>query len=281
MGSQAVDLRENTMDAVWEMVGQLARSYRRDIADLPISPAMDPAPIREDLRRFDFASGQPWQDVLQWVDAQMRRNQLHAGHPGYFGLFNPAPVPMGIAADALTAAYNPQLAAWSHSPFAVELEQHLIREFAQRFGYSREAATGTFCSGGAEANHTALLCALTTRFPAFSEKGVRGLDGDPVLYVSEHAHHSWMKAARACGLGTEAVLLRWAWIKQPSGWIFPALARPIQEDLNRGARPCLICGTAGTTNAGLIDPLHSIADVCAEEKIWYHVSMRRGEERHV
>ncbi len=274
MEPAAVDLSEDTLQAVWEMVGKLAESYRSEIGNMRISPAMDPAPIRDDLRAFDFVSSRPWRDVLRWVDAEMRKNQLHAGHPGYFGLFNPAPVPIGIAADALTAAYNPQLAAWSHSPFAVELEQHLIRNFAQRFGYSADSAGGTFCTGGAEANHTALLCSLTTQFPAFSEKGVRELDGDPVLYVSEHAHHSWVKAARACGLGTEAV--RTVAVDGRHRMDVNRLTRLIQDDRRRGARPCLVCGTAGTTNAGLIDPLNGLADVCADEGIWYHVDAAWG-----
>ena len=33
------------------------------------------------------------------------------------------------------AAFNPQIAAWSHSPFAAEVERHLVRAFGRRMGY--------------------------------------------------------------------------------------------------------------------------------------------------
>src|SRR4029079_9022625 len=104
----------------------------------------------------------------------------HTPHPSYFGLFNPAPATMSVAADALVAAFNPQIAAWSHSPFAAEVERHLVRALGRRFGYTD--GDGAFCSGGAEANHTALLAALASSFPVFAERGLRALTAQPVLY---------------------------------------------------------------------------------------------------
>ncbi len=77
--------------------------------------------------------------------------------------------------------------------------------FAERFGYAKEESDGTFCTGGAEANHTAVLTALVHAFPTFAEHGLRSLNAQPVFYVSEQSHHSFVKAARFCGLGTEAV----------------------------------------------------------------------------
>ncbi len=268
------EFTENDMAALWQTVAQMAQDYRRDLPGLPVAPVLDPGALRGALAAFDFDARRPWQDVLVWVDDRMRGDQLHTGHPRYFGLFNPAPVPLGVAADALVAAYNPQLAAWSHSPFAAEVERHLIRAFAMRFGFEEASADGTFCSGGAEANHTALLCALATRFPGFAEHGVRALPGDPVLYVSVHAHHSWVKAARACGLGGEAV--RFIAAGPGHRMDVNALALQIVEDRARGAMPVLVCGTAGTTNGGIIDDLEAIGRLCRTEKLWHHVDAAWG-----
>src|SRR5262249_2175877 len=134
----------------------------------------------------------------------LTRFLVHTPHPGYYGLFNPAPTTMGIAADALVAAFNPQLAAWNHSPFPVELENHLVRAFGSRFGYDANRCDGVFASRGAEANHPAVLAALTHAFPDFSRAGLRGLPAQPVMYVSSEGHHSLLKAARLCGLGSDA-----------------------------------------------------------------------------
>ena len=57
------------------------------------------------------------------------------------------------------------------------------------------------------ANFTATGCALTHVLPEFAEGGLRGLPGDPVLYVSEETHHSFEKNARILGLGRQALAI--------------------------------------------------------------------------
>lgn len=274
MDASGIDVTPEVMKEVWATVVHLCQAYRAEVVSLPVAPALVPAALRSDLSAYDFSLPRAWPEVLTWLDAQIRAHQVHLSHPRYFGLFNPAPAPFSVAADALVAAYNPQLAAWSHSPFAAEVERHLIKEFATRFGFDRESADGTFCSGGAEANHTALLCALTTKYPAFAEEGLRAIPEQPVIYISEDAHHSWVKAARACGLGSSAV--RPVALDAQGRLSLDQLAEAIRADRQRGFSPCLVCGTAGTTNAGIIDPLKEVAQICRQEDIWYHVDAAWG-----
>jgi glutamate/tyrosine decarboxylase-like PLP-dependent enzyme len=271
---RSLDLDLDETREVMDRVAELALAYRRDVASLPVAPKLDVKAVRRTVEEIDFTNGTDWRELLTWVDRHMRDDQLHTGHPRYFGLFNPSPLPLGIAADLLTAAYNPQLAAWSHGPFAVEIERRLIREFGEAFGFRNEEVDGTFCTGGAEANHTALLCALVNRFPAYATEGSRGLTSQPVVYVSPHAHHSWVKAARATGLGSAAVR------ETPTDQRFrldpKGLARQIARDRKSGLRPVLVCATAGTTNAGAIDPIRAAAAVAASEGAWFHVDAAWG-----
>ena len=181
---------------------------------------------------------------------------------------------MGIAADALVAAFNPQLAAWSHSPFAIEVEQHLIRALGGQFGYDPESTDGAFASGGMEANHTAVLTALAHHFPEYAERGTRALTAQPTLYVSSEAHHSFLKAARMCGIGMDAVRL--VQVGTDLRMDTAGLTSAIASDRQQGFLPFLIIGTAGTTNAGSIDPLDELADVAAHEHLWYHVDAAWG-----
>ena len=55
-----------------------------------------------------------------------------------------------------------------------------------------------------------------------------------------------------------------------------ALAEQIRADRARGFAPLLVVGTAGTTNAGTIDPLPELADICAGEGLWFHVDAAWG-----
>jgi glutamate/tyrosine decarboxylase-like PLP-dependent enzyme len=172
------------------------------------------------------------------------------------------------------AAFNPQLAAWSHSPLAIEIEQHLVRALGARFGYDPAHCDGTFASGGMEANHTAVLTALVQAFPEFSRLGVRALAAQPVLYASAEAHHSLLKAARLCGLGTDAVHV--IPVEESLRMDPEALASRIAQDRGQGFAPFLVAATAGTTSAGAIDPLPAIAELAAREKLWLHVDAAWG-----
>jgi glutamate/tyrosine decarboxylase-like PLP-dependent enzyme len=181
---------------------------------------------------------------------------------------------MGIAADLLVAAFNPQMAAWSHSPLACEIEQHLVHAFTARFGYDTGTAAGSFTSGGAEANHTALLAALNYSFPTFSDQGVRSLPGQPVFYVSEESHHSFAKAARLCGIGTEAVVkvpLQDSFAMDPG-----ALAELVLRDRAKRKMPFLVVATMGTTNGGLLDPLDELLEIAKTESLWVHADAAWG-----
>src|SRR5215208_246312 len=201
----SLDLTPTERAELWSHVAAVVERYRTGVDDAPVTATFDPAEVRRYIDAIDFAQPVAPHDAIEHAAQGLWRYHLHTAHRRYFGLFNPTPAAMGIAADALAAAFNPQLAAWAHAPFAVEVERRLLREFAGRLGFDPAAADGTFTSGGAEANHTAVVTALLRAFPAVAREGVRALAGQPTLYVSEESHHSFVKAARACGLGTDAV----------------------------------------------------------------------------
>jgi glutamate/tyrosine decarboxylase-like PLP-dependent enzyme len=199
---------------------------------------------------------------------------LHTAHPRYFGLFNPGVRPVVGAADALVALYNPQLVAWSHSPAGNEIERHTLRYLAPRFGLDPAASAAHFTSGGAEANLTGVLVALTHAFPEYGERGLRALPAQPVFYVSAEAHHSFHKVAHLAGLGREA--LRTVQVDAELKMDAGELERRIAADRAAGLAPFLVVGTAGTTSAGIIDPLEALANLCARERLWLHVDAAWG-----
>lgn len=261
-------------ERLWRRLAEIAEDYIEHVAEGRVTPELSVEKIRALLERYDFCTPQDPLEALDFAASSLQRFQTHTPHPRYFGLFNPAPTTMGIAADFLVAAFNPQMAAWSHSPFAAEVENHLCRAFGARFGYRQEETDGVFCSGGAEANHTAVLAALTSRFPAFAERGVRELGGQPVLYVSREAHHSFLKAARLCGLGTDAVRE----IPVDSRWAMDTdeLQIEISRDISAGNIPFLVVATAGTTNEGAVDPIAGIGEIARSAGAWFHADAAWG-----
>ncbi|MFL6197453.1 MAG: pyridoxal phosphate-dependent decarboxylase family protein [Thermoanaerobaculia bacterium] len=261
--------------ALWGRLVESIEEYMNGVEKARVAPELDLDAIRGALAPFDFEKPMPPLEALDFAVENLWRWQVHTPHPRYFGLFNPAPTTMGIAADALVATFNPQIAAWSHSPMAAEIEQHLVRAFGVRFGFEPSRIEGTFTSGGAEANHTALLAALMKAFPEVARRGMMALRSQPVLYVSPEAHHSFLKAARLCGLGTDAV--REVRVDDRFRMRPDDLAARIAEDREEGLSPFLVVATVGSTGTGAADPIAELAQVAGEAGgLWLHVDAAWG-----
>jgi glutamate/tyrosine decarboxylase-like PLP-dependent enzyme len=271
---RSLDLSSKDRGLLWKDLAQALETYRDTVASLPADPNPSADQVRGFLAACDFSQPMDPRKAFAFAVKGLTQFQTHTPHPRYFGLFNPAPATMGIVADALVAAFNPQLATWKHSPFGVEVERRLIRDFGGRFGYDPFQTDGVFVSGGSEANHTALLTALTHRFPEFARTGARGISSQPVFYVSLESHHSFHKAARMCGLGSIAV--REIPVDSELRMSPRFLAEAIQKDRREGHMPFLIVATVGTTNAGTIDPIRRLAEIAAQEKLWLHADAAWG-----
>ena len=173
----------------------------------PAAAQCTPATIRAALSTFDFNTPISLTEVTASVIDLLKSGSVHMMHSGYFGLFNPSVTFPGLVADQIASTINPQLAVWSHAPAAVEIERHTIEAVAGRFGWHSADIAGHFTSGGAEANYTAVLVALTKAFPEFADGGARSLIGQPRLYVSAESHLAWLKIAHQAGIGRNAVCL--------------------------------------------------------------------------
>jgi glutamate/tyrosine decarboxylase-like PLP-dependent enzyme len=238
-----------------------------------VPPRLDLTAFRDALAGFDFAAPMPAEALVDWVVEQMERGVTHMTHPRYFGLFNPAPSFPAQLADRIAAAFNPQLATATTSPAAVEIEAHTVRAVARRVGLP-DGSSGHFTTGGAEANYTALICALTRAHPDFATKGARAFTGDPVFYVSRESHLAWFKIAHQSGIGRDAVRLI---ATDGTGRMdVYALGAEIAADRAAARVPVMVVATAGTTNAGMIDPLSACAGIARENGMWLHVDAAWG-----
>ena len=104
-------LEAEARSELWRRLIEAIEAYTAGVGEARVAPELAPDAIREALAPFDFERPMPPLEALDFAVAGLWRWQVHTPHPRYFGLFNPAPATMGIAADALVAAFNPQLAA--------------------------------------------------------------------------------------------------------------------------------------------------------------------------
>lgn len=238
-----------------------------------VVPTIDMTAFRAELGAFDFQSPRSLDDLLPWTIAQLEHGVVHMTNPRYFGLFNPAPTFPALCGDRLTGVFNPQLATATTSPAAVEIEAHVIRAVAKQAGLPPESM-GHFTSGGSEANYTAVLCALTHANDRYATDGARSFSGQPVFYISRESHLAWVKIGHQAGIGRSAV--RQVPTDGSGRMNADGLARMIDDDVAAGCIPILIVATAGTTNAGMIDPISRCADLARDRGLWLHVDAAWG-----
>jgi glutamate/tyrosine decarboxylase-like PLP-dependent enzyme len=217
--------------------------------------------------------GEDADKVLDEVFREMVDKGFHVPSGNYFGLMNPTPTYIGVMAEALVAALNPQLATVKRSQLASKIEHETVRWIGERVGWPGEF-NGTFTTGGNEANFSGLALALASKFPNAIEEGVASIGAQPVLYASDEAHHSIDKSAGLLGLGRKA--LRRIAVNENVQLDPRILEQTIDADLSSGKKPFCVVATTGTTNTGAVDDLEAIAEICARYDLWMHVDGAYG-----
>ncbi|MGO4462276.1 aspartate aminotransferase family protein [Streptomyces sp. M-16] len=164
------------------------------------------------------------------------------------------PLAVAAVADLAASVLNPSLDSWDQAPAASAIEAHLTRTLATEL-YGTPRADALLTTGGTEANQLALLLARERHGPHLT-----------VLHGA-NAHHSIPRAAWLLGLPPARTL------PTPTGTLDPAT---LAEALTHTPGPVLVTATAGTTDAGLIDPLTPLADLCDRHGADLHIDAAYG-----
>lgn len=255
-------------DPAWQVLQDEVELALQGMRTGPVAPSVSSDETFERVSRIDLDAPIGLARATREAAGLMRDGDLTSSSARCFGYFNPTAAWPGVVADALTAARNPQMAVVSHAPASVAMERRVIAWLNERLGFPADA-TGNFTSGGSEANATALLVALVRANPDFADEGLASYASPPCFYASADSHLAWIKIARAAGLGSNAVRL----VKTTGdGRLDPReLARMLADDRAAGRRPVMVVATAGTTNAGEIDPIVECRALADEFGLHLHV----------
>ena len=243
------------------------------LPSLPVGVHENAADVRAAVTRDIPRDAVPVPELMSMLRTLTFENATYTGHPGFMAYITGAGTVPGAAADLLAAALNQNVGAWRLSPGATEIELHLVRWFAGRFGLPSTAG-GYVTSGGAMAAFTALKAARDARAGwRIRELGTRA--GPPLtLYASAQVHDVNARAADMLGLGSDA--LRIIPCDSRQRMRVDALRAAIARDVRTGHTPMAVIATAGTVATGAIDPIDEIADVCDEHGAWLHVDGAYG-----
>jgi aromatic-L-amino-acid/L-tryptophan decarboxylase len=259
--------------AFTDRAGDLYIEFLTRLRELPVTPGRPAAEVREAVAIEVPEDPMPDDELFAYLRELVFEHSAYPGHPRFMAYVSGAGTVPGAAADLLAAGLNMNLGGWVLSPAATEIELQLTRTFASWFGLP-SGAGGIVVSGGAMANFVGLKAARDHR--AGWDVRREGVAAGPTLamYMSEETHVVSSRAADMLGLGTEAVRR----IPVDDGYRVrvDALREAIGRDRAAGVRPFAVVASAGTVATGAVDPLEEVADLCAEEGLWFHVDAAYG-----
>lgn len=256
----------------------LAVEYLQGLEGRRVYGPLTPAGLDDTFAEPLPEEGTPFAELVQDCRSRVFPNTMAIGSRRYFGMMNPAPLPLAVFSEALCAAMNQNVASWRHAPSGTAIEKRVIRWLCDLFGLP-DRSFGTMTDGGSLANITGLKLAINRVLGRdLSRPGDDTAPGPELarltLYVSAQAHYSFEKAVDLLGLGRGQ--LRRIPVDELYRIDLGALEAAITGDRQAGLRPACIIGIAGTTNTGSIDKLDRLAALAAQHGCWFHVDAAYG-----
>lgn len=273
--------RKAPLDMSPEQFRQIGHQLVDDIAgfigslpDRPVTTGEPPSKIQELVGTGSLPiHGSDAGELVRETSELLFNHSLFNGHPKFLGYITSSAAPIGMLADMLAAAINPNVGGWSLSPVATEIERQTIRWIAELVGYNTDCG-GVLVSGGNMANMTCFLAARKAKASwPLTKEGMSG--GKSMIVYCSAETHTWInKAVDIAGMGTDAV--RWIETDTDNRINVAALRLAIRKDTEKGKKPFMVIGTAGSVSTGAIDPLRELSEICQKHDLWFHVDGAYG-----
>lgn len=235
------------------------------------------AELRERIELNFTSSGLGNQAAIERAVEYFLKDSLSVHHPQCVAHLHCPSLVISQAAEVLINATNQSMDSWDQSPSATIIEMKLVEWLRSQVGFQPGDA-GVFTSGGTQSNLMGLMLARDAFFArqghSVQQDGIPGDLRKIKVLCSENAHFSVQKNMALMGLGYQSVTL----VKTDcfARMDVNDLAEKVALAESRGEQILAIVATAGTTDAGAIDPLREIAALATKHAIWLHVDAAWG-----
>ncbi|MGX1024145.1 L-2,4-diaminobutyrate decarboxylase [Psychroflexus sp. MBR-150] len=188
-------------------------------------------------------------------------------HPRHLAFVPAAPTRAAILFDLVTSASSIHGAYWMTGAGGIYCENQAMKWLVSLTGLP-DTSFGVFTSGGTAANLSAMIAAREYwRSLNENNKAYKAL-----LITSSGAHSSIKSMANV--IDADIIIVD----DDEDGRLSGDLLNKKIKSLSQIDRKRLfaVIATGGTTNAGIIDELDTIAEVCEKENLWFHVDAAYG-----
>ncbi|MFQ6171644.1 pyridoxal phosphate-dependent decarboxylase family protein [Oryzobacter sp. R7] len=231
--------------------------------EAPLDRTATPEELERAVGQTITAEGLGGVEAMRLFAEDLAPACLSTDHPRYLSFIPCAPSDASVMFDLVVGASSIYAGSWLEGAGAVYAENQALRWVADLVGLP-EGAGGVFVPGGTIGNLSALHAARATARHRAPE-GVR-----PFRVAATAGAHS--SIASACDV-MDAELVP---VEADERWRLtgPNLRRVLEE---HGPETFFaVVATSGTTNFGIVDDLASVAEVCREHGIWFHVDGAYG-----
>jgi aromatic-L-amino-acid decarboxylase len=240
--------------AIGDLADRVSAFVRDRIEAAPLGRTATPAEVAAVLDGSITAGGlgvnEAWRRFLDGVVA----HSVGLDSERFLAFVPVSPSAAGVWMDAAVGAATFSAESWLEAAGAVAAENVALDWLGQVIGMP-VGAGGCFMSGGSIGNLSALAVGR-------ERAGTRR-----VVAVADTAHASLFNSLHLLGLQTMVVPTGPA--GRCTGWALRELVRH-RHDVG------MVVGSAGSTNAGVIDDLAGLADVAEEIDAWFHVDAAYG-----
>jgi L-2,4-diaminobutyrate decarboxylase len=209
------------------------------------------------------SEGIGWEEALRVWSEVLAPATISTDHPGYLAFVPAAPTKASVLFDLVVGASAIIAATWIDGGGGIWAENEALKWVSSFAGFPAGAG-GVFVSGGSAGNLSALV---TARHAAEAHLGSRPPRWR--LAASDTVHSSVAAAARVMDVDLLPVPH-----DERGRLTGDALASTLREHGTDGV--FAVVASAGSTNAGVVDDLGGLADVCAEHGLWLHVDGAYG-----
>jgi L-2,4-diaminobutyrate decarboxylase len=233
--------------------------------------------LRERINLEFSSQGLGNQAAIERAVEYFLKDSLSVHHPQCVAHLHCPSLVISQAAEVFINATNQSMDSWDQSPSATIMEVKLVEWLREQVGFEAGDA-GVFTSGGTQSNLMGLMLARDAFFArqghSVQQNGLTGDLSKLKVFCSENAHFSVQKNMALMGLGYRSVTL--VKTDEFSRMDINDLSEKLAQAKANGEQVMAIVATAGTTDAGAIDPLAEIAALAAKENIWVHVDAAWG-----
>ena len=185
-------------------------------------------------------------------------------HPRNLAFVPAAPTRAAVMFDLVTSVSSIHGAYWMEGAGGIFCENEAMKWIVSLTGLP-DGAFGVFTSGGTAANLSAIVTAREHWREDETYIREKGL-----IITSIGAHSSIKAMAKVADVD---ILL----VDSEEKLTGTALRETIDKlNFHQRKRLFAVVATGGTTNAGIIDDLEGVANVCKKERLWFHVDAAYG-----